>query len=450
MNQILFLLVFSALTVIYLLVGLYASRYVKTTTDYFLAGRNLGIGSVTFTLIATQLGGGILLGTSSKAYMLGMYGIMYTLGICIGFLILGLGFAAKLRDAGINTVAEIFQTKYNSQTLKKIASLLSIITLSGILVAQVVASRELLHGVGIFNQPIFIAFWAFLIAYTMLGGLYAVVLTDIVQVILIILVFGWLWISALAQEPFSFFTFKNLRATQELFTTHSFQIKEILPTLVMPALFALIEQDLAQRFFSSRNRSVAAISALCASLFLILFSLIPIYFGAKARILNLAIMGDASPLLIMLENSVSELGFVLAICGIIAAITSTSDSLLCAISSHIMQDFDISFTKSKLLLSKYVTLFVGLGAFVASYIVPSRIIDIIVGSYEISISCLFVSFVASFYLKKVYKIAAIASMLSGFLGIFIFKFLFPAIPHGLGALALSALSYVIAHYYVEN
>lgn len=448
MDQTLFILVFTTLSIMYLIIGLYASRSIKTTTDYFLAGRNLGVGSVTFTLIATQLGGGIILGTSSKAYVLGIYGILYTLGICIGFLILGLGFAAKLRDANINTTAEVFEKKYDSHTLKKIASLLSIITMSGILVAQVVASRELLHGLDVYNQLVFIGFWAFLILYTMIGGLYAVVLTDTVQVVLIIIVFGGLWISALWQEPTSFFSLHHLHTMQNLFIDHTFTIKEILPTVLMPALFSLIEQDLAQRFFSSRNSSVAAISAICASLFLTIFGFIPIYFGIKARVLGLSVIGDASPLLVTLENTVSELGFILAICSIIAAITSTADSLLCAISSHIIQDFNIPFAQyDKLSISKYVTFCVGIIAFTISYIISTQTIDILIGSYEISICCLFVPFVASFYLKKVYKIVALTSMISGVLGIFIFKFLYPAIPHALGALALSAVGYTVAHCY---
>src|SRR5580692_2559503 len=163
MNAILFLIIFFVLGTLYFCIGLYASRNVKTNDDYFLASRDLGLLPVTFTLIATQLGGGMLLGTAEQAYRVGLWGILYTLGMSLGFLLLGLGFAAKLRSLNVSTTAELFEIKYGSPTLKKIASLLSVTTMCGILVAQVIASKTLLAGLGINNELIFIAFWAFVI-----------------------------------------------------------------------------------------------------------------------------------------------------------------------------------------------------------------------------------------------------------------------------------------------
>lgn len=139
MNTVFFTTLLIGSSIFYFLVALFASRKTKTTTDYFLADRNLGLWTVTFTLIATQLGGGMLLGTSQEAYSIGIFGILYTLGMCLGFLILAFGLAGRLQSLNVATTAQLFETKYQSPALKKIASILSIITLFGIFVGQIVA-----------------------------------------------------------------------------------------------------------------------------------------------------------------------------------------------------------------------------------------------------------------------------------------------------------------------
>ena len=111
--------------------------------------------------------------------------MFYTFGISIGFLLLGLGFAAKLQSLNVATTAQLFQTKYGSETLKKIASLLSIASMCGILIGQVIGSKTLFTGIGVSHEFLFLMLWAFIIIYTMVGGLAAVVLTDIAQVIYI-------------------------------------------------------------------------------------------------------------------------------------------------------------------------------------------------------------------------------------------------------------------------
>ncbi len=108
MNTLLFFAVFAALALFYTILGLLASTRVNTTTDYFLAGRDLGLFPVTMTLVATQIGGGMLLGTSENAYLYGLYGLLYTVGIVLGFLMLAAGFASKLQSLNVATSTEVF------------------------------------------------------------------------------------------------------------------------------------------------------------------------------------------------------------------------------------------------------------------------------------------------------------------------------------------------------
>ena len=146
----------------------------------------------------------------------------------------------------------------------------------------------------------FLMLWAFIIIYTMVGGLAAVVLTDIAQVIYILSAFGGLFIYCLWQEPLSFFT--SLGSIQEHFSTESLSLATITPIIIVPALFSLIEQDLAQRFFAARSPRVAAISAFLSSACIIIFSCIPLYFGMKFRLLDIILPQGADPLLPAIEH----------------------------------------------------------------------------------------------------------------------------------------------------
>ncbi|MGB8367542.1 MAG: sodium:solute symporter family protein [Candidatus Babeliales bacterium] len=413
---LLFIVVLLILSSIYLFLGSLVSKDITSTTDYFLAGRQLGYISVTFTLIATQLGGGMMLGTAQKAYFYGFYGIVYTLGMSVGFLLLASGIAQRLQSFQVSTTAELFEKCYQSPLLKKIASLLSVMTLGGLLLAQFIASRTLLAGIGLNNEIVFLLFWAFIIGYTVLGGLKAVVITDIFQVIFIIIIFGGILIYYFFSYP-SLFSWHTLAQQQTLFDTTNMNKSDIAATFLMPVFFALIEQDLAQRFFASRSKKIAFWSALSAAIFMILFSLVPIYFGMQTRVLNLSITNETNPLIPSLEYMTSTFVFVLAVCGIISAFTSTADSLLAATSTNIAEDLVKEYIppKKRLLFAQIITCAIGVVILILSYFVPNDIIGTLIKSYELTVSCLFVPLMYSYYYTGLNKKPAALSMLTGFI-----------------------------------
>lgn len=445
MNSALFFAVFSVLALFYTILGFLASKKVKNTSDYFLAGRNLGLFAVTLTLIATQVGGGMLVGTSQDAYLYGIYGILYTVGMAVGFVLLGSGLASKLQSLNVATTAELFETRYGSTTLKTVASLLSVITMTGILIGQVVASRtiiEILQFGTTGNELIFIGFWIFVILYTMVGGLKAVVITDVFQVLLIIAIFSGIFIYSVFFGP-SFDWGSLMTIQKEQFGSLPISMNMVIATLIMPILFSLIEQDLAQRFFAARTKRIATLSALLTAGFMILFALVPIYFGMQAKLLGLSIPAGSSPLMTIIELLTNEFVVVLALCAIIAAITSTADSLLCAISSNLAQDFDFSWLgkHNALSRSKMITLIAGLIALGASFMVPQNVIDILIGSYAISVSCLFVPLVWSYFTDRISKQAAMISVAAGFISWVAMLFWKTDAPKALVPLACSFIGY---------
>lgn len=430
-------------TLFYFIVGIIASRKIANVNDYLFAGKNLSLAKVAFGLVAVHLGGGLILGTSQKAYELGIIGIFYTIGITLGFVLLACGWAAKLQILQIDTIAELFQKYYKSITLRKIASFISIITLSGILVAQIIALKGLLSAIGAYNEYIFLGVWLLIIVYTLIGGLHAVAIIDSIQVAFIIVVLTALFIYFITIDPSSINKIFNIQKSY-FDNTNYINLKSMflqyLPVIVAPALFSCIEQDLAQKFLAAKSSKVATQAAIMAGAIITMLALIPVYFGMIMKYYNPALDNNSSPFIAFMANNTNQVIFAIIICAIIAAITSTADSLLCAISSNISQDFEFSIfkIKDKLLRSKMITLFTGLVALLSSYIVKPDIINIIIKSYEISICTLLMPIVYSVLIhdSKFSKKNAYFSIIAGALGFIITQNIFVS-------LGLSAISFWI-------
>ena len=322
---------------------------------------------------------------------------------------------------------------------------LSIVTLCGILVAQAVALKMVLFSIGIVHPGIFILSWILIIAYTVLGGLRAVVLIDMFQVLFIILIFGALAVWILWTEPLSFFGEVVSAHKSLLFDTKPMSYVSI---LLFPALFSLIEQDLAQRFFAAKSRRTAVLSALYAAVFMVIFSFIPLYFGIKAKLSGLVVAPGANPLVVFLQSNVSEVVFILAIFGLMAALMSTADSLMCAVSSNIAQDFEFEFFKKvdDLKLSKIITCVVGFGALLLSYTVSNDVINIIVSSYEIMVCCLFVPIIFALFKKRLKKISAICSVLCGTIAFIFSKTIGFGFLNDFMPLLISLVGYLVGEY----
>jgi SSS family solute:Na+ symporter len=421
---------FISLTVLlfaaYLLIGYLTSHKNVSSVDYLLAGKSLGIPAVTATLLAAQVGGGMFLGTAQNPF----HGLLYIVGVALGLLILGLGLAEKMRTFNVSSVGEIFEKTYQSVALHHLSGFLSTISLLGILIGQILAAKSLLSTfAGIHSELFLLFFWLGIIAYTMIGGLHTVVITDFFRIVFIILIFSSICIYSVITNPLSFFSSENMTGIATVFNQTGLTWTEALRIVLMPAFFCLVEHDIAQKFFSARTQKIASISALLASILLIIFSFVPFYFGIQGKLLfTTQLAQGVSPLLPVLTALTSPFFFTIALCGLLAAITSTSDSLLCALSGLLTKPCsNILSIEPSVFLSRAIILCAGVTTLAASYFFSEEIIDVLVDSYEISICAIFVPFITSLFLKDFRAQAAWAATITGIIFFLFFKI--PAIPH---------------------
>src|SRR5262249_3717997 len=129
MNIPIFIALLFAFQFFYWIVGRWASKNINNKEDYFLAGKNVKLFPLMMTFLATQVGGGVILGAAEEAYHFGWPVLFYPLGAVLGLIILGSGVGRRLAEYPVSTVAQIFEQVYQSVLLRRLVAILSVVSL---------------------------------------------------------------------------------------------------------------------------------------------------------------------------------------------------------------------------------------------------------------------------------------------------------------------------------
>lgn len=369
------------------LIGVLSSRRIKSAEDFLLAGRRLGVLLLTFTLAATHFGGGMVMGEIEYGMLHGTLGGMwYGISCAIGLLALSF-IAPRLRELSLFTAPEYLERRYGGRFLRPYTALLSLASMIGILAAQIIATEALLSLFGVPPRIAGAIATIIFILYTVFGGMWAVTLTDFIQ--LTIAAGATITIALVAPVPQIANTYEPLTALG------------IMGIVVPTVMYTLIGQDFYQRFLSAKNAETARKSSILAALILIVVSFFPAFLGSKL----------SSSLSSLLSYIPGFLG-ILFIVSVLGAIMSTADSLLSAAASHITVDLFAQVTeddRKRLLYSRVSVLLVGLFALAISFVMPT-IIDAIVFAYTIYTAAVFFPLVLGLVWKKGKRAAAEVSM----------------------------------------
>jgi len=125
-----------------------------------------------------------ILGRASWGATYGLGGIWYGFACGLGLLVLGLTLARPMRALALYTVPDVLEMRYRSKTIRLLAALLSLLALVGILGAQVWAASAIFEAIGLPGTAGAVLATLVFIVYTAFSGLWAVALTDFVQIII--------------------------------------------------------------------------------------------------------------------------------------------------------------------------------------------------------------------------------------------------------------------------
>lgn len=422
------------------------SKALKSQEDYFLAGKSVRTFPLAMTFIATQIGGGIILGSADEAYRFGFIVFLYPLGIGLGFLFLSLGIGKKLAQFQVSTISQLLEQVYRSRQLKYIAAVLSILALFMILVAQVIASRQFLLTLGVERLDLFIAFWAIAILYTTTRGLFGIIAVDIIQ--------AGFFLGVFALSFFSLFYLGDF-SPQELIAQGSAMPADFSKSagwLLMPLLFMAIEQDMAQRCFAATTPRAVSKAAAWSAAVTVLIGVIPISFGLAAKLKDIPIAAGSSTLMSAVQLLLTPQLAALVGCAVLMAIVSTAVSLINSISSNITQDFALGARLpriGRLRLSRYITMVIGLAAIFCSFFFQG-VVDVLIQSYELSVSCFFVPVIAALFSTKAERRGAYLALIFGAVGFIGFRFVPLPFPKEIASLALSSTGYAIGYLMAQR
>ena len=329
------LIAFFAFIAFVVAVSIGASRRQKTGRDYFLAGRALPWWLIGFSLIASNISTEHFVGMAGRGYDLGLAIASYEWMAAVTLVVVGLLFLPRFLRAGIYTIPEYLEYRYGvaARTLMSVYMMLAYIFVA---LATVLYSGALALE-AIFGLEIGLGIWLIGLlagAYTIYGGLRAVVWSDLIQGLALLL--GGALVTWLA--------FDRIGGLDAFLATSGDKLHTVLPAshpempwvavffggLWIPNLFYWgLNQFITQRTLAARSLRDGQRGIMLAAAIKLVIPFVIVFPGIMAATLfpdQIATGDQAYPVLIreLLPAGLSGILFA----ALFGAVMSTLDSLL--------------------------------------------------------------------------------------------------------------------------
>ncbi|MCI0706701.1 MAG: sodium:solute symporter family protein, partial [Ignavibacteriae bacterium] len=324
--------------VLQLLLGFIVSRKIRTEDDYLLAGRRLGYLLATFSIFATWFGAESCIGTAGAVYENGIAGATSDpFGYTLCLLLMGLFFAVPLWRMKLTTIADFFRIRFSVAT-ERIITIIVVPTSLLWAAAQIRAFGLVLSASSNLDVSTTVTIAAaVVIVYTVMGGLLADALTDIVQgsiVIggLVILLFSLVGDLGGVPKALAAISAERVSLTPAEPQPTVLQLLRIAEAWAVPVLGSVLAQEMISRVLSSRSAHVARRSSLMAAGVYLLVGLIPFSIGLLGFSVIPNLENPEQILPTLAQRHLPTFGYILFAGALLSAILSTVDSALLAAS----------------------------------------------------------------------------------------------------------------------
>ncbi len=422
--------------VLMLAVGVYVSKRNTTATEFIIAGRKMPMFLLTASIVATWFGGSSMMGVSGSAYDDGLLGVIADpFGATLALFLIGMFFARFFRRLRLMTYIELIEQRFGkvaagATTFKHVVS--NIGWVAGMLVAFGLIFETLT------GTPMYvgiIAGSAIVVIYTMVGGLWAVAMTDMIQVCIIIVgiiilfvvvlidVGGWSVIAA--RIPDGKFRMTPLENTGEQWLNY----------IRMWLIFGLADissQSLLGRAMSAKSERVAQNSFYLAAFGYLAFAMIPVTLGIIASVTMPDLADSESVIPSLALHHLHPVAVAIFVGAILAAVMSTCDSALLAAASLLGRIILPLVRKnpSDALTLKVTRYAIPALAFIAVFIAlkAQDIYDLLVDANVLALTATTIPFLMVVWWRKANNTGAVAAMVCGFLTWLISRSVAPELP----------------------
>ncbi len=429
-----------------LVIGILASRLVKNSEDYLLAGRRLPLHIATATLFATWFGSETILGASSEFVEGGLIAIIRDpFGAALCLMLVGLVYARLLYRMRLLTIGDFFSRRYGNFT-ELIAAICLIATSLGWIAAQFVAFGIIansLTGVGITNGIIIGCL--LVTSYTFIGGMWSVSITDFMQLIFIVLglvaacieIFGIVsFVELVANAPEGFFRFWPGGGI----VNHL----DYFAAWITIGFGSIAGQDVFQRVMAAKSEKVAVRASLISAIMYLTVAMLPLLLVLAARTLDPSLIDDTidNQMIIpgLIGKFASPLVQVLLFGALLSAILSTASSALLAPSAifgeNIVRPRLKNMTDRQFLLISRLSVLLVAAIATGMALRRGNIYELVGEAASVGLVSLFVPLTAGIFWKKANSMGATISIFAGFWTWIVASLLNPSIEpilYGLGA-----------------
>jgi SSS family solute:Na+ symporter len=399
-------------------IGVWSKRRAGSQNGFFVAHRQGTLPLITGSLVATAVGGSALVVTASWGFDQGLTGAWWLLVGSIGLVLLGTFFARKVRGAALYTLPELVGRQYDRR-VSLAASILIVIAWIGVVAGQIIAAGSFLSVLGIGSATFWmVIFTLVVVIYTILGGQFSVIRTDLFQAIIIFIgIFAALAVvfarvggfsELKAALPLDYFSFP---------LSPKFDWKMLLSLLILVGATYVVGPDMYSRLFCAKGEKTAQQSAILSAILFIPLAFAITFIGMNAKVLYPQIISDqAFPQVINGVLSPGLSGLILA--AVIAALMSSADT--CLLSQSIILTQDIfkrirpSSERGTILLTRFSLVMLAILA-LALALALKQVYSSLMFAYTIFTCGLVVPVVAGFYKDKlkVTPRGALAALIGG-------------------------------------
>ena len=323
--------------------GLWTSRFVRHSSDFFVAGRSLGPGFILASMLAANIGAGSTVGVAGRAYRDGIATWWWVGAAGLASFVLAFWVGPRLwrlaKEHNFYTTGDYLQFRYGPS----VRTVTAVITCLG---ALAILAGQLIAGAAILNVVLGIPRWlgaltggAIMTVYFAAGGLIGTAWVNTVQLIILLAGFAValpVAVSGAGGLP----TVLSSPAVPAHFDDFFYSAGPLSGWtylfLTFPAF--IISPGLIQKSFGARSeRALTQGIALNAGALLI-FAFIPTLLGMVARVTNPGIGDENLVLPTVLLNQLPPLLGALALSAVFSTEVDTCDAVLFMISTTLSKD----------------------------------------------------------------------------------------------------------------
>ncbi|MAM28288.1 MAG: sodium:proline symporter [Flavobacteriaceae bacterium] len=439
------------------LIGIFASRRIKSMSDFYVGGKNIGYWAVAFSARATGESGWLLIGLTGMGALAGISAYWVVLGELLGVFISWFFMAKKFKRRTDRyhsiTVPDYLESHFKTKTHR-----LRIIAASVLSTFVIIYVSSQLDATGIAFESLMDIdyYWGILIGfvivlvYIFIGGFVAVVWSDLFQGLLMFAGLVLLPIVVFFSMDYSGGFVEGLQSIDPALTNIWGGNEDIWMNVFTILGFSMIglgflgSPQVYVRFMSVKSEAEIDKGKWVAIIFTLLTDAAAVTIGILARLLftesgqdpeTVFGVGAADVLNVMTEQFLPLILVAIFVAIVLSAIMSTIDSLLVIASSAIVRDFYQKIFRPELKdteltrISRWVTLAMAIIALIIAVVMamvsPDRqVFWVIIFGWSGIAAAFCPVVILSLFWKGYTENGAIASMVTGFLCVPLFKFVF--------------------------